>query len=233
MNLNVVRRIEDRVPLRRALVSVSDKRHLDELVRGLRAACPDLVFYSTGGTHAVLAEMLGSAARDHLVSVSDYTGQPEMQGGLVKTLDFKIYLGLLSEPFNRHHEADLARCGAVRFDLVVVNLYPFIETVKRPDCTPEVARGHIDIGGPCMLRAAAKNYIRVACLTDPEDYDEFLREVGRQQGCVSFAFRFHLAQKAFKHVAEYDQAIADYLAHQTVEEVRKVYAFGEQEGRDG
>ncbi len=232
MKLNVVRRIDDRVPLRRALVSVSDKTNLEVLARGLLEACPAIVFYSTGGTHAALAEVLGAAAREHLVAVSDYTGQPEMQGGLVKTLDFKIYLGLLSETYNAAHEADLARCGAVRFDLVVVNLYPFVQTVGRLDCTPEMARGHIDIGGPCMVRAAAKNYIRVACLTDPADYEDFLKETVRGKGTVSFAVRFRLAQKAFQHVAEYDRAIADYLARLNSAEVARGYAWAQEGGRD-
>jgi phosphoribosylaminoimidazolecarboxamide formyltransferase/IMP cyclohydrolase len=232
MNLNVVRRIDDRVPIRRALVSVSDKTNLEFLARGLLAACPDVVFYSTGGTHAALAGLFGLDTRRHLVAVSDYTGQPEMQGGLVKTLDFKIYLGLLSEPYNEAHDADLARCGAVRFDLVVVNLYPFVQTVQKPGCTPEVARGHIDIGGPCMLRAAAKNYIRVACLTDPADYEGFLRETIQNGGAVSFSLRFRLAQKAFEHVAAYDQAIARYLSGLSVEDARRVYTFEESGGRD-
>ena len=211
MSLNTVTRIDDRVTVRHALISLSDKTGLDSLVKGLVAANPAIRLYSTGGTFTAIQTVLGSAAARHLTSVSDFTGQPEMQGGLVKTLDFKIYLGLLSETYNDAHVADLARCGAVPIDLVVVNLYPFQQTVVKPGCTPEQARGNIDIGGPCMLRAAAKNYIRVACVTDPADYAAFTAEMKAGGGSVSLKTRYSLARKAFAHVAEYDAAISKYL----------------------
>mgnify|MGYP000902484475 CR=1 FL=1 len=211
MSLNTVTRIDDRVAVRRALISLSDKTGLDGLVRGLMAANPAIRLYSTGGTFAAIRALLGPAADRNLTAVSAYTGQPEMQGGLVKTLDFKIYLGLLSETYNEAHRADLARCGADPIDLVAVNLYPFQQTVAAPGCTPEQARGNIDIGGPCMLRAAAKNFIRVACVTDPADYPAFTAELKAGGGTVSLETRFALARKAFAHVADYDAAIARYL----------------------
>ncbi len=212
MSLNTVTRIDDRVTVRHALISLSDKTGLDGLVKGLISANPAVRLYSTGGTFTAIQAILGAAAARHLTSVSDYTGQPEMQGGLVKTLDFKIYLGLLSETYNEAHKSDLARCGAAPLDLVAVNLYPFQKTVATPGCTPEQARGNIDIGGPCMLRAAAKNYIRVACLTDPADYPALTAELKAGGGAVTLKTRYALACKAFSHVADYDAAISRYLA---------------------
>jgi phosphoribosylaminoimidazolecarboxamide formyltransferase/IMP cyclohydrolase len=212
MSLNTVTRIDDRVAVRHALISLSDKTGLEGLVKGLIAANPTVRLYSTGGTYTAIESILGAAAVRNLTSVSDYTGQPEMQGGLVKTLDFKIYLGLLGETYNEAHKADLARCGAAPLDLVAVNLYPFQQTVAKPGCTPEQARGNIDIGGPCMLRAAAKNYIRVACVTDPADYPAITAELKAGNGCVTLKTRYALARKAFAHVAGYDAAISRYLA---------------------
>lgn len=223
MSLNIVREIDERVVVRHALISVSDKRGLDALIPGLLALLPWLRIYSTGGTYDALAKLLGAAAGRHLAAVSDYTGQPEMQGGLVKTLDFRIYLGLLSETYNAAHRADLERAGATPFDLVIVNLYPFRQTVARAGVTPEEARTNIDIGGPCMIRAAAKNYLRVAAVTDPEDYGALLDELRRQDGALGLDFRFRLMRKAFRHTAEYDAAIAAHFAAVTPDAVRQTY----------
>jgi phosphoribosylaminoimidazolecarboxamide formyltransferase/IMP cyclohydrolase len=223
MSLNIVREIDDRVAVRHALVSVSDKTGLDNLIPGLVAACPDVRIYSTGGTFAALQAMLGAGSRN-LVSVSDYTGQPEMQGGLVKTLDFRIYLGLLSETYNPAHRADLERTGAVPFDLVVVNLYPFQKTVAARGVTPEEARTNIDIGGPCMVRASAKNYLRVASVTDPDDYPAVLDELRRRHGTLGLELRLRLMQKAFQHTAAYDAAIAKFFAGVAPEAARETYA---------
>ena len=164
---------------------------------------------STGGTYKMLAEILGGQAADRLVAVSDYTGQPETQGGLVKTLDFKIYLGLLTETYNTAHAADMERTEARPIDMVVVNLYPFNQTVAQPHCTPEAARGQIDIGGPCMIRAAAKNFLRVAPVVEPEDYDMVARELEANQGKTLLRTRYRLARTAFRHTAAYDAAIAE------------------------
>lgn len=223
MALNAVRTIDDRVPVKTALVSVWDKTGLDLLARGLLAAIPGIRILSTGGTHEALEKTLGSASRGTLEQVSDYTGQPEMQGGLVKTLDFKVYLGLLSETYNAAHQADLERTGAAPIDLVVVNLYPFSVVVAQPDITPEAARANIDIGGPCMLRAAAKNFHRVAPLADPEDYQGILAELTGSGGRLSIATRWRLAQKAFAVTAAYDSAICAYLASLEFSRVRDAY----------
>ncbi len=211
MAVNIVDQADDLVKIHHALVSVSDKSGLEELVPGLVAVNPDIRFLSTGGTYARLEEILGEAAPKHLTRVSDYTGQPETQGGLVKTLDFKIYLGLLTERYNQAHRQDLARTGALPIDLVVVNLYPFAETIAAADVTVERARSNIDIGGPCMIRAAAKNYLRVAPVVDPTDYSSLLETLRAHDGQLDLATRFSLARKAFAHTAAYDSTIASYL----------------------
>lgn len=224
MNLNRVGKIDGMIPIKNAIISVADKTGLEDLVKGLLALCPEITVFSTGGSFAAIEKFLGP--RDsglHLRSVSDYTGQPEMQGGLVKTLDFRIYLGLLSETRNPDHSADLERTGAVPFDLVVVNLYPFSESVSSSEASLEDARTHIDIGGPCMLRAAAKNFIRVAAVCDPADYRELLTELRENSGRIDISTRYRFSRKVFRHTAEYDAAIADYFACKDVDTLIKTY----------
>jgi phosphoribosylaminoimidazolecarboxamide formyltransferase/IMP cyclohydrolase len=225
MTINVVERIDDAVKIRQVLVSVSDKRGLDTFVPELVRRNPDLRILSTGGTFSHLEKILGREAGRHLTPVSDYTGQPETQGGLVKTLDFKIYLGLLTETYNDAHQADLQRTRSVAIDMVVVNLYPFRETIAQAGVTVEQARGNIDIGGPCMIRASAKNFIRVASVVDPADYPMILAELKASGGSISLAQRFRLARKAFAHTAEYDSAVADYLGRVPSGGVPSCYRF--------
>ncbi len=225
MALNIVADIDDKVSINNVLISVSDKTGLEDLVRGLIDINPVVKIYSTGGTYSKIADLLGDEAVNNLVSVSDYTGQPEMQGGLVKTLDFKIYLGLLSETYNEAHKADLARTGAVAFDMVVVNLYPFSETVKKEGITAENARTNIDIGGPCMLRASAKNYLRVASVCNPADYENIISEMKSNDGKLSLEFRLELAKKTFSHTAEYDNQISSFLLSKTYDSIESVYSF--------
>ncbi|MFP4475301.1 MAG: hypothetical protein ACLFOY_07050 [Desulfatibacillaceae bacterium] len=223
MAVNVVEKTDELVPVRTVLLSVSDKDGLETLVPGLVRHCPDVRFLSTGGTFARVREILGDEADKRLLQVAEYTGQPETQGGLVKTLDFKIYLGLLTETYNDAHQADLARTAASPIDMVVVNLYPFSDTVARSGTTPEQARGQIDIGGPCMIRAAAKNFIRVASVVDPADYSTVLEELEKNKGLLGFRLRYRLARKAFAHTASYDRAIADYLATTPFDSVSGCY----------
>lgn len=211
--------------MRHVLMSVSDKTGLDGFVPALVKACPEVKIYSTGGTYAAVKEILGDLAEKHLVAVSDYTGQPEMQGGLVKTLDFKIYLGLLSETYNEAHQADIRRLDAQAIDMVVVNLYPFRETVAKEGVTPEAARTNIDIGGPCMVRASAKNYLRVASVTDPLDYGNIANELAEHGGTLGLDTRFKLMKKAFAHTAGYDAAIADYFTRTPWADVEKTYVL--------
>lgn len=213
MAINIVGQTDNLVNVEHVLISVSDKAGLNVFIPELVGLNPRLTIYSTGGTYQAIKEILGDAAASkHLIQVSDYTGQPEMQGGLVKTLDFKIYLGLLSETYNLAHARDLARLKAIKIDMVVVNLYPFIKTVTTPGASPEQARANIDIGGPCMVRAAAKNFLRVASMTDPADYERIITELKQGGGALTLKTRFELAGKAFAHTAAYDTAIADYLA---------------------
>lgn len=211
MALNRVSKIDDLVKVENVLISVSDKSGLKEFVSDLVSINSDVKIYSTGGTYSVIKDVLGDNFAKNLVSVSEYTGQPEMQGGLVKTLDFKIYLGLLSETYNQAHIDDLVRVGGVNIDMVVVNLYPFTETISKADCTVEDARANIDIGGPCMLRASSKNYLRVAPVCNPDDYSSIIEELKSNDGKISLESRFDLAKKGFKHTADYDKAISEYL----------------------
>ncbi len=223
MALNIVTEIDNRVAVKHVLMSVSDKTGLETFVPALVKACPGVKIYSTGGTYTAIEKILGDAAKDTLVAVSDYTGQPEMQGGLVKTLDFKIYLGILSETYNDAHQADIKRLDAVPLDMVVVNLYPFRETVAKEGVTPEMARTNIDIGGPCMVRASAKNYLRVASVTDPLDYANLAQELETHGGTLGLDTRFKLMKKSFAHTAEYDTAIATFFTTRTWDEVNATY----------
>jgi phosphoribosylaminoimidazolecarboxamide formyltransferase/IMP cyclohydrolase len=211
MAINVVERIGGFVKIRHVIVSVSDKSGLESFVPSLLDINPEIRFFSTGGTYSRINEILGNRASTCLTPVSDYTGQPETQGGLVKTLDFKIYLGLLTEKYNDAHQEDLQRTGAIPIDMAVVNLYPFKETVSKEGVTVEQARGNIDIGGPCMIRASAKNFIRVASVVDPADYTTIVSEMEAKDGKISLELRYDLARKAFDHTAVYDRHIADFL----------------------
>ncbi|MBC8392591.1 MAG: hypothetical protein H8E17_08520, partial [Deltaproteobacteria bacterium] len=213
MGINVVDKIDDLIRVNHVLVSVSDKSGLEVFIPELIEVNPEIQFFSTGGTYSKIKDLLGKDAEACLTQVSAYTGQPETQGGLVKTLDFKIYLGLLTETYNEDHREDLKRTGSVPIDMVVVNLYPFKETISREGVTVEQARGNIDIGGPCMIRASAKNYLRVASVVDPSDYPMIVSEMSANRGFIPLEMRCRLAKKAFDHTAVYDRTIATFLRH--------------------
>lgn len=224
MSVNFVEKIDDQVAVNTALISVSDKAGLDTFVPALVRINPDILILSTGGTYAHIRQILGDRAEKNLMQVSDYTGQPETQGGLVKTLDFKIYLGLLTETYNEAHQGDLKRTNGRAIDMVVVNLYPFAATITAADVTVEKARANIDIGGPTMVRASAKNYLRVASVTDPADYGRIADELEAGKGKLSLKLRYKLACKAFAHTATYDTTIAKYLA-ENADNVAGCYQF--------
>jgi phosphoribosylaminoimidazolecarboxamide formyltransferase/IMP cyclohydrolase len=188
-------------PIRRALLSVSDKTGVVELAQGLAARGVEIL--STGGTARLLAEK-----GVPVIEVSDYTGFPEMMDGRVKTLHPRIHGGILGR--RGIDEAVMAEHAIGPIDLVVVNLYPFEETVAKPGCDLPTAIENIDIGGPTMLRAAAKNHAGVTVLVDAADYPRVLAEL-EANGGVSEATRFDLAVKVFEHTAAYDGAIANYL----------------------
>jgi phosphoribosylaminoimidazolecarboxamide formyltransferase/IMP cyclohydrolase len=189
--------------VKRALLSVSDKSGVVDLARALGALGVDIL--STGGT-ARLLQKEGIAVTE----VSAHTGFAEMLDGRVKTLHPKIHGGLLARRDLPEHMEAIRAEGIAPIDLLAVNLYPFAATVADPDCTLEAAIENIDIGGPAMLRAGAKNYVGVVVLVDPADYARALSEL--RAGDVSEATRFELAKKAFAHTAAYDGAIANYLS---------------------
>jgi phosphoribosylaminoimidazolecarboxamide formyltransferase/IMP cyclohydrolase len=229
MSINVVAKVDDLVKVQNILVSVSDKSGLEQFIPELVEMNPEIRIFSTGGTYGRISEIIGGSDASRLMQVSDFTGQPETQGGLVKTLDFKIYLGLLTETYNDAHQDDLKRTGSVPIDMVVVNLYPFKETISKPDVTVEQARGNIDIGGPCMIRASAKNYIRVASVVDPADYGKILAVLKANRGSTNLDLRFQLARKAFDHTAVYDRTIADFLVSKEINDVKNCYELEKKE----
>ena len=194
----------DQVPIRRALLSVSDKSGLAELGAALAGQGVELV--STGGTAKALREA-GLEVKD----ISDITGFPEMMDGRVKTLHPKVHGGLLAVRDDPAHASAMEAHGIGAIDLVVVNLYPFAQTVARGAARDEVIE-NIDIGGPSMVRSAAKNHAYVACLTDPADYPELIRALGEDDGATTYDFRKYLAAKAFAATAAYDSTIAAWFA---------------------
>ncbi len=200
------------------LVSVFDKGGLAELVEGIMRANPSARFYSTGGTGKKIIEILGKDAQGHYTSVEEFTGAPEMEGGLVKTLHPKIHAGLLAERGNPAHEEylyrTLAKMGGspgVYFDVFVGNLYPFTTVVSKKDVTAEAARVNIDIGGPAMTMASAKNWHSVAVLTSPSQYPAFISHLGKHGGKTGLDQRFKLASEAMKSIGEYRTAIGNYF----------------------
>jgi phosphoribosylaminoimidazolecarboxamide formyltransferase/IMP cyclohydrolase len=196
--------VTDLVPVQRALISLSDKSKLDELANALAKHGVELV--STGGTAAKLRET-GSQVRD----VSDLTGFPEMMDGRVKTLHPKVHGGLLGVRDNAEHAAAMAEHEIAPIDLVVVNLYPFEETVMRGARRDEIIE-NIDIGGPSMVRSAAKNHGFVTIVTDPADYEELIAELDANGGATSLTFRKRMAAKAFALTAAYDSMISQWFA---------------------
>jgi phosphoribosylaminoimidazolecarboxamide formyltransferase / IMP cyclohydrolase len=195
--------MSDRLPVRRALVSVFDKAGLDRLAAALAAAGAEVV--STGSTAAAL-ERHGLA----VTRVEALTGFPEMLDGRVKTLHPRVHAGLLADRRRPEHLAELEAAGIVPFDLVVVNLYPFEATVADPGVTEELAVERIDVGGPAMVRAAAKNAASVAVVCDPADYAQLVAALAA--GGTTLAERRALAAKAFARTAAYDAAVAGWLA---------------------
>lgn len=190
--------------IQRALVSVSDKTGLLPFARQLAARGIEII--STGGT-ATLLRQEGIACKD----VSDLTGFPEMMNGRVKTLHPKVHGGLLYVRDNEQHQKEAESAGIVPIDLVVVNLYPFEQTIKKAGVTLEEAIEQIDIGGPSMLRSAAKNYRSVTVVTDPVDYDAVLADLTENEGETSLKLREKLGIKVFQLTANYDRMIANFL----------------------
>jgi len=194
----------DQIRIDRALLSVSDKGGIVEFARGLVEQGIEIL--STGGTAQLLR--LNDIP---VVEVAQHTGFPEMMEGRVKTLHPRIHGGILARRDNEDHLRAMQEHGIPPIDMVVVNLYPFEQAVARPGCTMEEAIENIDIGGPAMVRAAAKNHAFVAVVTDPADYSSLLDKMRRSNGKLPLAERYALAAKAFSHTAEYDGMISNWL----------------------
>lgn len=193
---------------RLALLSVSNKTGLVELARTLQSEF-NFEFISSGGTAKVLKD-----AGLTVTKVADYTGSPEILGGRVKTLHPRIHGGILARRDNSQDVADLQDNQIRPIDLVVVNLYPFEETIAKPGVTLPEAVEQIDIGGPAMLRASAKNFAHLTVLCNPAQYEEYLQELRQNNGEASLDFRQKAALKGFLHTSEYDRAISSYLSSQ-------------------
>ncbi len=190
--------------IQRALISVTDKSGIENLAQVLSTFGVEIL--STGGTARALA-LGGISIRE----VSDFTGFPEMMDGRVKTLHPKIHGGILGIRSRPEHVKAMSEHGIVPIDMVVVNLYAFEKTIARPGCSLEDAIENIDIGGPTLLRASAKNYPFVTVVTDPSDYPEIVKEMESSQGAVSVETNFRLAKKVFRLTHAYDGAISRYL----------------------
>ncbi len=190
--------------IQRAIISLSDKSGIQEFAKELQAFNVEIL--STGGTAKVLRER-GLKIAD----ISEYTGFPEMLDGRVKTLHPKVHGGLLGIRGNPEHVKKMNEHGIQPIDMVVINLYPFEATVAKPNCTLEEAIENIDIGGPSMLRAGAKNYPYVTVIVDPADYRPILAEMKQGGGVVSKETNFRLAKKVYHLTARYDKAISEYL----------------------
>lgn len=189
-------------PVQRALISVSDKSGIVDFARQLHQLNVEIL--STGGTAKLLAK-----ENIPVIEVSDYTGFPEMMDGRVKTLHPKIHGGILAR--RGTDDAVMQEHNIPGIDLIVVNLYPFEATVSNPDCSLEDAIENIDIGGPTMVRASAKNHAHVAIVVDPNDYDNVIGQLNDNNGVIELDSRFKMAVKAFEHTARYDGMIANYL----------------------
>src|SRR5687767_11877119 len=192
-------------PIRRALISVSDKTGIIDFALTLKQFGVEII--STGGT----ARSLRDAGVD-VLDVSDITGFPEMMDGRVKTLHPRIHGGLLALRDNAEHVAAMERNGIEPIDMVVVNLYPFAETISREGVTREEAIEQIDIGGPAMIRSAAKNSSDVAIVVNPSQYPLLIEELRQHGGSISIPLLQRLAAQAFQHTAQYDAVVSSYLS---------------------
>jgi len=192
------------ISITRALISVTDKTGVVELAKGLVRHGVSII--STGGTAKVLRD-----AGVSITDISDFTGFPEMLDGRVKTLHPKVHAGILAIRDNENHMTTIKTHGLQLIDMVVVNLYAFEATVSKEGCTLEEAIENIDIGGPTLIRAAAKNFRHVVVVTDPSDYPAILKEMDSQGGKISEQTSFEMAKKAFCLTHRYDGAICHYL----------------------
>lgn len=197
--------------IKKALISVSNKEGIVEFVKALTSMGVEIL--STGGTAKALRD-----ASIPVKEVSEHTGFPEMLDGRLKTLHPKIHGGLLSRRNNPKDMEEIQMHGIDTIDMVVVNLYPFEETISRPGVTFAEAIENIDIGGPAMLRSGSKNFQDVAVIANPSDYKKIIKEMKKLKGDLSYRTRLGLAKKVFKRTSQYDKAIAAYLTKVTEEQ---------------
>lgn len=208
----------DIIKVRHILVSVFSKDLLEVIVEGILRLNPGAMFYSTGGTGGKIAEILGTGASKNYMSIEDFTGAPEMEGGLVKTLHPKIHAGLLSERGNPLHEKylyeEMAKFGkgpGVYFDMLIGNLYPFGAVISEEGSTSEDARVNIDIGGPTMAMAAAKNWHSVAVVAHAYSYTEVISFLEKNGGATTAEERFNLTKVALREIGDYRSEIGKYF----------------------
>ncbi len=241
------------IPVKYVLVSCTDKSGLEDLIPAIVEFCPEVKFMSSTGTYNKIAKILGGDAEKYLMEVSGYTDTPEMEGGLVKTLDPAIHGGILGERGNEDHIKYFEGLGKrVRFldsdvnrifdaevgkeyritiepsklafiDMVIVNLYEFSKAAAKEGANYEDARGNIDIGGPAMLRAAAKNWLSCAVAVNPGDYGMILDSLRENKGCTTFDTRFELGKKVWGITSNYDNDIDVYHKGQKFEKVKGLY----------
>ena len=189
--------------LKKAIISVSDKTGIVDFAKELKNLGVEIL--STGGTARILKEN-----GINVTEISEYTGFPEIMDGRVKTLHPKIHGGILALRDNPEHMEKIKELGIEPIDMVIVNLYPFEKTIENPESTFDDAIENIDIGGPTMIRASAKNFKFIVVIIDPEDYKKVLEEL-KVNGDVSYSTRLYLAQKVFERMSQYDNAITKYL----------------------
>ena len=213
---NMKGKVNYKIPVKNVIVSVFDKTGLETFIPGLIKASPDVKFMSTGGTFKKIQSILEDSQLDveqYLMQVSEYTDFPEMEGGLVKTLHPKIHAGLLGERNNPAHQEYLKNEleGGVFIDMVISNLYPFSEVIAKPDSTFEQARGNIDIGGPTMMRAGAKNFPSCMVVSNPENYEGILTYMNVNGGVTGFIQRLKGAAEVFDKTGGYDNIISNHF----------------------
>jgi len=208
--------MDEVVKVNTALISVFDKSGLDSFVPGLVAHNPEMIILSSGGTYRRVSEILEGDPKQRLIEVAQYSGVAEMKGGLVKTLVPHVHAGILGDRNDRAHQDYLGGINGRFIDMVVCNLYPFQDAVSTTDSTYLDSINMTDIGGPTMVRAAAKNERWVVPVIDPNDYTLVLDEL-REQGGVRLETRLALADKAFEHTRDYDTAICEYRKRVSVQ----------------
>jgi phosphoribosylaminoimidazolecarboxamide formyltransferase/IMP cyclohydrolase len=221
-------KVQDLVKVRRAIISVYDKKGLGEFASSLVQLNSDIELYSSSGTSVELQKKVMKNVKE----ISDYTKFPEMPSGLVKTLHPKIHAGILAEPGNEEHSAYMQMHGIKQFDLIVVNLYPFSAVASDPLKTVEDARKNMDIGGVSLIEAASKNFLRIAVVTDPLDYSSLISGMKKNGGCIDLKTRVQLAKKALKYLASYLGSMSGYYEKKPDNAIQKFYGVEKHEWQE-